>query len=474
MYLDQSFDRVDFSVEIGIHDRSLPVPVLKLKNSSKTTSQLMSLRVLGNFILFLILSHAKAKPSDDVCDASDTDCDSIKNNPNKKRRIIFDSDPGLDDAFALLWLLEGFKNELYSLEALTIVEGNISPFHAYRNTMHMINLTTPASSSETRALRKKLKSIPIGKVDPSEDEDKSIETFFGGDGFNGVSSMFKEFPNVFASMSKVKKWFNNPDRTPFSDDLIIEKLLKYPNQISILSVGPVTNLYRAERKHPGILALAKDIYIMGGTFRKGNADALTEFNFKRDSESLYEVFDVINTMHGNGSRVPNVFVFPLDVTGTLKWNVEQFELLYSLLDGMKQSEIEMCRMRIDGVDDDVQQMYDVQEEDVYCTQTGLMYQFLEKATERQIVAHFETGIGDYMELHDLSLIGFMLYPHLFDFKYVKCNIDKGSGLIWFDKRLQKPTAEGIAIPNCLVAHKVDEEQFVRVFTRDMMFMLNEL
>merc|ERR1711923_434006 len=99
----------------------------------------------------------------------------------------------------------------------------------------------------------------------------------GTDGISGISSTFKDFPNIFASSKKAKKWFANNDRTPYSEDLIIEKLLEFPNAISLLCVGPVTNLYRAEVKHPGILSLAKDIYIMGGTFGDGNIDELTEF-----------------------------------------------------------------------------------------------------------------------------------------------------------------------------------------------------
>ncbi len=99
--------------------------------------------------------------------------------------------------------------------------------------------------------------------------------------------------------------FKDDNHSSYSEDLIIEKLLKYPNQIIILCVGPVTNLYRAEMKHPGVLALTRDIYIMGGTFESGNIDADNEFN------SLSKFVEIINGIEG---AVPNVFIFPLDVT----------------------------------------------------------------------------------------------------------------------------------------------------------------
>ena len=396
--------------------------------------------------------------------------------------VIFDSDPGLDDAFALIWLLEGFKNNLYLIEGLTSVEGNIGSFESFRNIMHMVNLTSPTSSKHTKLIRKRLKSIPISKMHDNENNNKSsdddefvpLDDFMGSDGLLGLSQTFKDFPNVFATPKKVKKWYNDDKRTLYSEDLIIKKLKQYPNEISILCVGPVTNLYLAEKKEPGILALARDIYIMGGVFgaEGGNIDELTEFNFKNDANALYKLFSIIDEM--KGIRVPNIFIFPLDITRKLKWNVEQFELLYSLLNTLKQSEIEMCRMKIDGVDDEVQQMYDVQEEDVYCTQTGLMYHFLEKATEKMIIQHYEWGIGDYMELHDLSIIGFILYPHLFDFKYVKCNVDKSNGLIYFDKRLMVPQPSTIQRPNCMIALNIDKERFLKAYTRDMLIMLNKL
>eukprot|EP01084_Bolivina_argentea_P298421 514240_1 len=251
------------------------------------------LRVIQFFIFTLALYSIQAddssqdKPKSDTCAATDKGCgDNIKPKINRKRRIIFDADPGLDDAFALIWLLEGFKNDLYSIEALTTTEGNVSPSDAYRNIMHMVNITMPTLIKQTRDIRNKLKSIPIGKMHKKKkdkngkytDEDEiflPLDSFFGTDGFNGISDIFKDFPNIFASQNKIKKWFKDPNHSPYSEDLIIEKLLKYPNEI-ILCVGPLTNLYPAEMKHPCVLALIRDIYIMGGTFESGNNNIYNE------------------------------------------------------------------------------------------------------------------------------------------------------------------------------------------------------
>merc|ERR1712244_109073 len=144
------------------------------------------------------------------------------------------------------------------------------------------------------------------------------------------------------------------------------------------------------------------------------------------------------------------------------------EMLYGLMSTGRQGEIEMCRMKIDGVDEEVAQMYDVSEEDVYCTQSALMYHFLEQATEKQVLAHFEWGIGDYMELHDPAVVGLLLYPHLFELRYVRCEVE--DGVICYDERLTKPKM-GVT-PNCMVVVDVDEKRFLTAFTRDLLGVLN--
>ena len=91
----------------------------------------------------------------------------------------------------------------------------------------------------------------------------------------------------------------------------------------------------------------------------GNIDELTEFNFHYDPEALYQFFETINNMKG---RRPNVFVLPLDVTTRLLWGAEEMNLLYALLPDTKRSEIEMCRLKMEGIDEQMQEMYDVQQE----------------------------------------------------------------------------------------------------------------
>ncbi len=70
-----------------------------------------------------------------------------------------------------------------------------------------------------------------------------------------------------------------PGRTS-GPDFILETLQRFPNEVNILALGPLTNLALAWQQAPDVLALAKQIVIMGGTARhSGNCSPVAEFNF---------------------------------------------------------------------------------------------------------------------------------------------------------------------------------------------------
>jgi inosine-uridine nucleoside N-ribohydrolase len=89
---------------------------------------------------------------------------------------------------------------------------------------------------------------------------------------------------------------------------LIEKLQAAPGEITIVAIGPLTNLAAAERKAPGVLSLAKEIVIMGGAFlHYGNVTPEAEFNIAYDPEAAQVVFE----------RCHHLVVIPLDVTQKL-------------------------------------------------------------------------------------------------------------------------------------------------------------
>ena len=77
----------------------------------------------------------------------------------------------------------------------------------------------------------------------------------------------------------------------FGPDLIIEMIHKYPHEITLIPVGPLTNIALAVSKDPSIAALVKDIVIMGGSITGGNVNGAAEANIYNDPEAAQIVFN---------------------------------------------------------------------------------------------------------------------------------------------------------------------------------------
>lgn len=88
-------------------------------------------------------------------------------------------------------------------------------------------------------------------------------------------------------------------------DFLIEKILEAPGEITLVAIGPLTNVALAIRQEPRIVEALKEIIIMGGALRhEGNTTALAEFNTYVDPHAAYIVYH---------AGIPTTLV-PLDVT----------------------------------------------------------------------------------------------------------------------------------------------------------------
>lgn len=87
----------------------------------------------------------------------------------------------------------------------------------------------------------------------------------------------------------------------FGPDLIIELVHKYPHEITLIPVGPLTNIALAVSKDPSIVPLVKDVIIMGGSITGGNVNGAAEANIYNDPEAAAIVFNAgwIVTMVGS-------------------------------------------------------------------------------------------------------------------------------------------------------------------------------
>jgi inosine-uridine nucleoside N-ribohydrolase len=177
------------------------------------------------------------------------------------RRVIIDTDPGVDDAMAILLAVN--SPEL-KVEALTVVPGNVDGKQGLENALKLVSLAgrcdLPVAGGARHPLNQKL---------------ITAQFWHGKNGLAGV-----ELPP-----SKCKA------DSRFGPDLIIELIHKYPHEITLIPVGPLTNIALAVSKDPSIAGLVKDIVIMGGSISGGNVNGAAEANIYGDPEAAAIVFN---------------------------------------------------------------------------------------------------------------------------------------------------------------------------------------
>jgi inosine-uridine nucleoside N-ribohydrolase len=176
------------------------------------------------------------------------------------KRVLIDTDPGTDDAMAILLALN--SPEL-KVEALTVVPGNVDGRQGLENALKIVSLAGRCD-------------IPVAGGAQHPLNQKLITAQFWH-GKNGLADV--ELP---ASKCKADP--------RFGPDLIIETIHKYPHEVTLIPVGPLTNIALAVSKDPSIAALARNIVIMGGSIGGGNVNGAAEANIYNDPEAAQIVF----------------------------------------------------------------------------------------------------------------------------------------------------------------------------------------
>jgi inosine-uridine nucleoside N-ribohydrolase len=116
-----------------------------------------------------------------------------------------------------------------------------------------------------------------------------------------ITAQFWHGPNGLAGVELPASKCSADSR--FGPDLIIETVHKYPHEVTLIPVGPLTNIALAVSKDPSIVGLIKDIVIMGGSISGGNVDGAAEANIYNDPEAASIVFNAGWTVTMVGSDV---------------------------------------------------------------------------------------------------------------------------------------------------------------------------
>ncbi len=190
-------------------------------------------------------------------------------------RIIIDTDPGVDDALAVLLALASPEIQL---EALTTTQGNVTLENATRNALAVLELAhashVPVASGSLLPLVQPLRASAL---------------------VHGKSGL---------GNAKLPEPITKPVAR-HAVDYLIERVVAEPGTLSIFPIGPLTNIAMAIRKEPRFASAVKELVIMGGAVREaGNVTPQAEFNIYVDPHAAHIVFH---------SGIPITLV-PLDVT----------------------------------------------------------------------------------------------------------------------------------------------------------------
>jgi inosine-uridine nucleoside N-ribohydrolase len=191
--------------------------------------------------------------------------------------ILIDTDTGVDDALALIL---AFRSPELSVKAITTVAGNIEVQKCTRNVHRVLDLL-------------QIQERPIVAQGAKRPLRQSLLTASEVHGSDGLGNVSKSLPAVrsFKPANAVQTMLECCDR--------------YGAKLTIVAIGPLTNLALAWKSDPRTMRKAGHIITMGGAFHvPGNTGPVAEFNYYVDPEAAHIVLN---------SGIP-VTVIPLDVT----------------------------------------------------------------------------------------------------------------------------------------------------------------
>ena len=181
-----------------------------------------------------------------------------------KRKVIIDCDPGIDDALAIILAL---KSKEIEVVGITTVSGNVESLQGAKNALKVLKLLgrldIPVYLGESKPIKRELVT-----AQDTHGEDGLGETFL-----EEVSSEYIRENGV---------------------DFILNTLKNQEN-VSIIALGPLTNLCRAIEKDSETFHRVKEIVSMGGAYKShGNCSPVAEFNYWVDPHGAREFLKKFN------------------------------------------------------------------------------------------------------------------------------------------------------------------------------------
>jgi len=182
------------------------------------------------------------------------------------RKVVWDMDPGVDDALALILALK--SPEVQVLGIITVAG----------------NAPVESTSANARRVLEYLNEggIPVvmGAASPSNHPLEDALSYHGSDGLGDCG-----LPSPKLKLYPAKAW-----------DFLAQSVLDAPGEVTLVATGPLTNVACAFELHPELAGLLAGLVLMGGAYGltpygKGNCTPFAEFNIWQDPEAAHIVFN---------------------------------------------------------------------------------------------------------------------------------------------------------------------------------------
>lgn len=198
-----------------------------------------------------------------------------------QKKFIIDADTGSDDAVAILMAL---RDPRVDVLGVTVVSGNVPLKQGIINTLCTAELcdvdVKVFAGADKPLTREYLEIYTLDEfqkhVQTLSSESVTAQCVHGVDGMGDIG------------VEPQNKNYEEQDAV----DYLIESFNKNPNEITLVTLGPLTNVAKAIQKEPSISTKIKHCYVMGGTSDgSGNVSASAEYNIWVDPEAAQIVFN---------------------------------------------------------------------------------------------------------------------------------------------------------------------------------------
>lgn len=176
-------------------------------------------------------------------------------------KVLIDTDPGGDDAIALLWLASLARQGRITLQGVTTAGGNVGAEKTWRNACGLLRMCG-------------LEDVPVA-IGTDQGRVRDASEVHGDDGFGGLADQLPASGRASSA----------PDSATF----LSAQLSANADSLTLLAVAPLSNLATVERRNPGMLASLQQLIVMGGSLGGGNVTPNAEFNFYFDAPAAATV-----------------------------------------------------------------------------------------------------------------------------------------------------------------------------------------